>query len=280
MRRVFTISFFLCHVVSLAQTVQYNREQLDTLQIQSHLGAYQFDDIGTTKGKTETLTITYSKEKKNYVISDYTEMKYEGTFKPRSFDSKTKTIKKKIGTVINDTLVTQLTMALTSSENPRKTFSELTDKALSSYVKKKTILEVAKWYNLEWRFKMSYSTREENQAFYRSCQSLDTFKVYLSERFDSTGYSITTDYFNSIDIRVVTEKSEYNFEGQYPKPVKQPWYNKSESTFFAPSILNFSINRSLELILPNDFLLKSTISEEALMFDYMTWYFERRNMKY
>ncbi len=281
MRLILPILFVIFYTTSWAQAILLKGEQVDSIQIMSHIGWYQFDDHGTTKGKTEVLTVTYSNSEKSYIISDYWKEKYKITFEPKTYVRKHKILKNKMGTQINDTLITELLEALSSSENPIETFSKLTDMDLNSFVNEKTILQVAKWYELDWQFKVRYSTKEQNEKFFKGCQSLDTFNVYLNERFDTIAYFIITDFSNTIDIRIVTENFEYKYEGKYSNPVKQPWYHQSKSSkFFAQPILNLNINRTLELILPEDFLLKSTISREALMNDYITWYFERREMKY
>ena len=236
------------------------------------MSAYQFDDNGTTIGQTEELIITYS-EKKHYTVADHIREKYTVTLEPNTLKFKPRSVKKTVGQPISDSLLLSLLSALTHSELPTKTFETITQEYLNEEIDEKRIVGVAKWNNEAWQFKRRYSTPEKNQAYYAECQQLDTFRCYLSQQFDSTGYAMVTDYSNTIWITVKTEKEYYKFEGKYPNPVKQPWYDHTPK--FPRAILNLNINLNLEELLPPGFLMRKSITMDALLEDYVLWYMQR-----
>ena len=140
---------------------------------------------------------------------------------------------------------------------------------------------MAKRHGVYWHFRKRYSTKSENELFFKQCLSIDSLQSYLITNFKSLGYPMITDYSNTINIWISTNQKEYRFEGKYPNHIKQPWFNHSDTTSLLPnSILNLSINNSLLYILPKDFLLKESITNKALIDNYIVWYFEKRGMIY
>ncbi len=274
MKFLLIIALIVTPILSIGQTIQYKGEAIDSIQIHAHSGAFQFDEKGTSKGQVETMTITFSPGENTYVISEHFLEDVESTIKPENLETESKIVKKNLGTIVADSLLVTLSQALTQSENPTKYYSEWTDEKLSAHVNKKAVLKVARQDKLDWLFKMRYTTPERNHEFFSGCQSMDTFRLYLTSRFDTVAYVMVTDYWNSISIRLVTDSSSYQFNGQYPNSLKQPWYHYTDSTDPKP-LLNLNINRSLESILPESFLLRSSISEKALFDDYIIWYMER-----
>jgi hypothetical protein len=280
MKGTFTIILLFCFSVLFGQQLKFNNENVDSIVIKSDVGAYQFDDKGTFKGKQETIIISYDKVLSQYVTKNCYLDNYEFETKTEINRVKTKIKKPGIGKQIDSSQIMGLLNGLSQNKNTLSVINLIDSIEFRNLVNEKRIRKVAKKYKIDWQFRMKYTTKTENQVFFKSCQSLDTLKIYLSERFDSAGYVMITDYSNTINVIVSTTKKEYRFEGKYPNPLKQPWYNYSDTTDLLNSaILNLDINISLDNILPNDFLLRKSISKEALIDDYLVWYFERREMK-
>lgn len=261
------------------QQLQFNGQLVDRVAIRSNLSAYQFDDNGTTKGKVDFISYTYSSSEKHYLVDEFYRDKYTRSIKADTLNLVTKTYNAKLGKYIDFQKIKSLLVSL-SSDN-RSLFSQIDTNELKDFLTDKQIKKIAKRHGVDWLFKRRYSSKEENNIFFKQCKSIDTLKLYLSERFDTSGYILTFDYTNTINVTVVTNQMEYKFEGRYPNAIKQPWHNLSDSSQdFVPSILNLEINRSLYSLLPSGFLLKESISNEALVNDYITWFFERNEYIY
>jgi len=275
------IILILLSAISFGQQLKFNGELVDTIFIKSHRSVYQFDDKGTTKGKAQIFSITFNPSINGYLVNQYYQDEYSRTCSPDTIHLKTKNLINKIKKNLNNKDLGNLLTSLVEDVNSNTLINQIDTTSFLNYVTNKQIRKIAKWYKINWYFNRRYSTKEENESFFNSCRSIDTLKTYLNYRFDTQGYTMVTDVSNTINIWISTTDSEYRFEGKYPNPVKQPWYNHSDtSQFIATPILNLEINKSLMEILPNDFLLINTISNEALFDDYITWYFKRRKMIY
>ncbi len=281
MKNTLTLILTILSYSVFGQQLQFNEQLVDTIFIKSHRSVYQFDEKGTTKGKADIISFTYDINQNQYVIDQFYRDQYERTIRPDTIKLESKVYKSEIDKEIDVDKIKSLLTSLSTTVSNRNLFTQVDTIELKGFLTEKQIRKVAKWDDIDWKFKRRYSTKEENKEFFKGCKSMDTLKIYLSKRFDSSGYVMVTDYSNTINIWISTNKAEYRFEGKYPNPVKQPWYNHSDtSQTFGQPILNLKINQSLSELLPKDFLLKETISNEALVNDYITWYFERREMKY
>jgi len=251
---------------------------VDTIMIKSHNSSFQFDKKGTTKGKADIYKIYFDSLDKKYIKHKYYRDEYRRTFRPKSF--KINTTKRKNKNDINQTDLQDLITAMSVNIDSNKLIEQIDTSQIKELITKNRIKKIAKWYEIDWHFKRRYATNEENKKFYKECQSIDTFKLYLANQFNNKFYTIVTDYSNTINIWITTTTSEYRFEGKYPNPVKMPWYNHNSYTknTLAKPIVNLNINKSLVSILPKDFLLRKSITIEALVDDYLEWYFKRRDM--
>jgi hypothetical protein len=276
--------YFIFTTLSLSvfgQQLRFNEQLVDTIFIKSHLSAFQFDNNGTTEGKADIISISYDYNSNRYFIDRCYNDQYKWTISPRTKKLETRIYKSKIGEKVNFDLIESLLFSLSSRLNNQDLLSQVDTTKLKDILTEKQILKVAKSYDIVWKFNRSYSTKEENTQFFNGCKSIDTLKIYLSERFDTSGYVMVTDYANTIDIWISTNKTKYRYQGSFPNPVKQPWYSLSETSFlFEQAILNLKINQNLTELLPKGFLLIETISDKALVNDYISWYFERRKMKF
>lgn len=266
--------FFSINV--FGQQVLFKNELVDTILIRSHRSAFQFDEKGTTKGQAEYLEIVYKKERQEYIIDRYYQDKYNRHIRPDTIKIEKKYYTDSQGKIMaNDKL-----QKLINSINTVKKNNESTDIIpllnISKVITLRRIKKVAKKDKADWQFSLIYTTRKENRKIEKDCQSIDTFKVYLAERFDTIG-TVVTDYSNDLTVWVVTDKNEYSIKGEYPNPFKQPWWYRKNGIFIKP-IINFSINLALYDILPEKFFLKEKNSKDALVDDYIKWYLERRDI--
>jgi hypothetical protein len=281
MKNSLTLILTILSFSVFGQQLQFSGQLVDTIFIKSHRSVYQFDDKGTTKGIADIISFTYDSNQNQYVIDQFYRDEYKRTFEPDTIQLETNVYKSEIGRTIEFDKIELLLAALSTKGSNPDLFTQVDTVKLKESLTEKQIRKIAKWNDIAWQFKRRYSMKEQNTEFFNGCKSIDTLKIYLAERFDTLGYVIVTDYSNTINIWISTNKTEYRFEGKYPNPVKQPWYNHSDtSQSLGLAILNLEINHSLCELLPKDFLLKETISNEALVNDYINWYFERRKMKY
>lgn len=273
------IVLLLIGLNGFGQQILYDTELVDSIIISSHLSAYQFDEEGTTKGKEDILNIAYSTEDSSYIIQSYCRNTFQGTIKPNNHEIKTKYWDKYSHLSVDKYHLISLLQSLETNDEPINYLHSLSPFDFKELVNEKSIRNFANFNKQGWHFSMRYTTKENNVEFFKNCQSYDSLKLYLSIRFDTIGYSMITDYSNLICIRIVTNKSNIQFEGKYPNPLKQPWYNYAGTSFaHLKKVLNLNINFSLDELLPKNFLLKDSISKEAFINDYITWYFERRGI--
>ncbi|MEZ4894657.1 MAG: hypothetical protein R2778_16800 [Saprospiraceae bacterium] len=280
MKSALTLILITMSTLALGQQLQFNEQLVDTIFIRSDRNAYQFDDAGTTKGTAEIVSITFDRIENQYIIDQFYRDEYIETIRPDTIKHEAKVHKSKIRKKLDLKRIESLLTSLSPKENNLDLFTQIDTTKLESLLTEKQIRKIAKWYEVDWYFQKKYSSRKQNIEFFKGCKSIDTLKIYLSERFDTAGYVMVTDYSNTINICISTNEAEYRFEGKYPNPIRQPWYNHSDtSQSFGQGMLNLMINQSLYELLPKNFLLKETISYEALVNDYITWYLGRREMK-
>lgn len=261
-----------------AQQLTYKGALVDTIKISSNSSYYHFDDKGTTTGIYEVYNIVFHKESNNYSLNTYQSTEYKSTFKPDTLIRKERIVKENIG--IDQTLISNLlkqfeiTYLQPTFENIGMSYKEF-----QMLTTKKQIIKVSKWFNSDWHFKKSYSTTEKNKLIFSGCQNIDTFNLYLTTMFTNSDYVIVTDVEDHFNVIISTSTTDYCFEGKYPNPYKQPWYDHSVIKGFGSSpILNFTINKALIDILPADFSRIETLKFEALTNEYIEWYLKRRRI--
>ncbi len=280
MKNTLTLIFTILCLSIFGQQLQFNGQLVDTVLISSHASAYQFDDKGTTKGKANIISIIYNTNQKKYVIDQFYQDKYKRTIHPDTLQLKTKVFKTKIGREMHSGKIKSLLNSFDKGNSDQNPLAGIDTAELKGFLTEKQIRKVAKDLDVSWQFRRRYSSKENNTKFFQGCKSMDTLKLYLSERFNTSLYIMTFDVSNTIDVWISTNKTQYRFEGNYPNPLRQPWQNYGDtSQILGRAILNLGINQSLYKLLPKGFLHKETLSNEAIVNDYITWYFERRKIK-
>ena len=280
MRILFVIIWILLSVTLFGQQLKFNGELVDTIYIVAHKSVYQFDERGTTKGKAQFFSIVFNPSVNAYQINQYYQDKYLWFCKSDEVRLKTKNLLNRVEKKIDNRDIENLLCSLTESIDTNTLMKQIDTMTFLNYVTGKQIRRIAKKYKANWYFNWRYSSKEENEEFFDSCRSLDTLKEYLNDRFELQGYIVTSETSSTIEVWISTTHSEFYFEGKYPNPYKQPWYNHSKFSQGITPVLNFEINKFLIEILPKDFLLIESISNEALFDDYIAWYLERRGLKH
>lgn len=268
--------------VVCGQQVEFRGEPIDTLQIYSHSSVYRFDKKGTTKGEAEYFLLVYDKMNNFYRVYSHYYDKYKRTIRPDTIKINTHTIKKYQNKKVPSEDILMLVSSLNKSEKPSEYVNDVDSLYFKTLVNEKQIKKIAQQEGVTFQFKKNRNS-EENNLFFKKCQSLDTLKLYLIECFDiidTMSYMVITDVSRTINIRIITNKTTYFFEGKYPNIVNQPWYDHSDTTNFAKSVLNLNINFALEKVLPKRFMSLETISMKEIMNLYILWYLERNRMKY
>ncbi len=262
------------------QQIQFCAQPVDTIFVRTLWSAYQFDEHGSTKGESDVIIYAYDSNLKYYKIINYYRDKFLTTSKPEKLKVKSKKYTSEIGKKIASENLKALLVSLETSVQPKELFQQIDSTIIRVMLNEKRIRMLAKRYKLQWLFRNKYSSTDKNEQLFRSITSIDSFKVYLLNRFDAKGYVFVTDVSSTLNIKITTKDSIYRFEGKYPNPVMQPWYQHHNNIFDIQMILNLNINKELYDFLPSNFLLKEDISTEALVNDYIKWCFERRKFIY
>lgn len=282
MRLLTPIAGLLLTSVVYGQQLKFRGLPVDTIFINGSSGHFHFDDKGTTTGRIDIYIIAFDKTTNKYVVADYKIVSLKGTYKPNTSEQTVKHLSKDNGKVISNTNVDSLLTAF-SSKYVKPTFENIgfDKQEFLSLTDEKHIRKVAKQYKQDWHFKMYYTTKEENNILFNGCQNIDTFNLFLSSKFDTTGYVMVTDVWDEMRVYIKTAGKEFGFEGKYPNAFKQPWYDHSDtSNVFAGSIVNLNINRFLVAILPDKFYRRNTIELQSLTDNYIKWYLQRRDIIY
>ncbi len=260
------------------QQLTYREEFVDTVKIISNSSYYHFDTCGTTTGICDEYILVFNEDKNNYILNTHQRTKYKFTFKPDTSFIKKKVLKQ--GVVIDRLLISELLKQFEISYiKPSFDKIGICNEGFLKLTDKKHIIKVAKRHKADWYFKRAYSTKEQNENFFKGCRNTDTLNLYFSTVFDTSGYVIVTDVDSHFDVIISTTKTNHRFEGKYPNPYKQPWYNLSDNGSFAwASLLNFSINNALVDILPDGFSELETLKLKALINEYIKWYLKRRHI--
>jgi hypothetical protein len=273
--------FLLTSVVS-GQQLKFRGLPVDTIFINGSSGHYHFDDKGTTTGQSDIYRIAFDEATKNYVVTDYKTVSMKSTYKPDTSEQIVKYLTKDNGRIISNNIIDGLLTAFSSKyEQPIFENIGFDKQEFLWLTSEKHIRKVAKQYKQDSHFKIKYTTKQDNHILSKGCQNIDTFNLFVSSTFDTTGYVIITDVWNEITVYIKTTYKEFVFEGKYPNAFKQPWYDHSDTTNgIAAPIINLNINRFLVAILPDRFHGRNTIELQSLTDNYIEWYLTRRGIIY
>jgi len=279
---------------SSGQQLVFRGFPVDSISISSSSGYYHFDKKGTTTGTEDLYLIAFDRKSQNYSVVDYKRISILNTCEPDTATRKVKHLTKDRGRLLSNTLLDSLLTAFNLRFN-KPTFSRIgyDKQQFLSLTDEKHVRNVAKAYKQDWNFRMKYSTKEENALIFEGCQNIDTFDLFLTTRFDTSGYIMVTDVWDEMHVRIKAGEKWFPFEGKNPNPFKQPWYDHSHTDsipvsgiidsvryyYKLPSpIVNLNINKALSNILPHEFHRKNSITFSALTDQYIKWYLKRRDI--
>jgi hypothetical protein len=277
-RFISVLSFYFLFInVSNAQQKSFKGLLVDTVEITSSSGYYHFDDSGTTTGIHDSYILAFSKEYNKY-FTQYKRTRIKLTIQPEAEQNKQGNIR--TGTFDREGLLDSLFASLTVRYRALSIEQlGLKEQEIVNLVNKKRILRIAKSYRQDWHFKPKYSTRSDREQIFQGCRNMDTLKLFLdSFRVDTTSYVWVSDYWDEMYIRIICSNKHFIFEGKYPNKLKQPWYDKSDTSVFVKTVFNFDINKYLTAITPTYFYRKKTIDAKALLNTYIVWYLKRREI--
>jgi hypothetical protein len=259
------------------QQINFRGFPVDTISISSSSGCSSFDHKGTWSGSDCFYIIAFDKTTNNYLVADFMKVSLRGTIKPQTITRKIKHSKQEKGKEILNADLETLFSAFNLKCN-KSTFenSGYDKQKFLSLTDDRHILKVANEYKQDWHFRKSYSSKEESKKIFDGCQNIDTFNLFLASKFDTSSYVIVTDVWDKIEVRIVTASKSFLFEGKYPNPFRQPWYD--ESAKIPASIVNLNINKSLALILPERFYGRNSLVLRELTYQYIKWYLQRRKI--
>ena len=267
------IIFFLFLInFTFSQQLFYKNHLVDSIQISAFNGGYSISK-GKSKIKTEVLKIKYSNKKQLYIINKHFIIKKNGN---NQIKRKLIIFKKKI-------TFDKINLLLKSFEN-----SQIPDNILqvvdSSFfykrVTKSNIIKIARKYQAAYHFNSKFYSKDSINKIINTCQNYLEFRHFLYEKFDTislSGFMLVADYVNNMVVEIYFDSTKYEFIGKYPNIVKQPWFDNSMpfDLLKEKTINNLMINYSLERILPETFLLRKTITIDALLEEYIKWYLKQ-----
>lgn len=149
---------------------------------------------------------------------------------------------------------------------------EINEKWLKRNIKRKAILKRAKFLDEEWRFKNSYSSREERLKPFRGYSNLDSLNLFLAESRSILGLMYSTGRMNRIWIDLIHEKdtivSLFKIIGTSNQGI---WLNKKSTK----NLYNPRINLIAYNLLPKGSLFKNIIKREFIREKYIDWIINR-----
>lgn len=285
---------FLIGCSAVGQQLHFRGSPVDTIIVSGLSGYYHFEKTAKTTGREDIFQIAFDRKENDYRVVAYEKIRKTINYEPISEKENISRFSRFEGKKVSSQMLEKLLNAFSSPYHPptyqnlgldTNTFLGLTDA--------RHIRKIAKRYDEGWQFKGAYSTKEENQVIYEGCQHADTFDLFLSAKFDTTGYVEMCDYWDEIFVKIGSSGKYLVFEGKYPNKFKQPWYDHSstDSTMIPTleegkfkyelridPVLNFNINAALADLLPDGFFRKNTIEFKALIYQYLKWYLQRREI--
>ena len=224
MKRTIIIILTILPFLSLGQRVNFNNEIVDTILISSTNSFFNHEKGGISKGISEIILIKFEKEKNQYIIGTHFRLKHKFNNGLRRDKYGRKVFMSEIGKSVDSKDLTALFTTLITPVKKKELFKQIDTTLLKKFLSINQIRKVATMNKFDREFKKKYFTNEENAKFLKSLISIDTIKVYLSERIDTSAYKKVHFQSNIFNIHIYTLQADYRFEGNYPNPVKQPWY--------------------------------------------------------
>lgn len=254
----------------VAQTLTFNNEPVDAIEISAYISARQANGKGTTQGKQEIYTIVFNEQTQSYQLSAYKKSKYTITFQPPSRVEKIKILSK--AKFMNRELLSDLLQSFeTGTIAPNSENCGVSKDQFDELTSQKSILKIIKKGNLKKSVLPTKFNTTEIAEIATIVQNRDTFDLYLSTRFTNPNFINPVGTDNSFEIIIKTKHREYQFEASFMNPYKQPWRVVKSDKHESMTLLNLKIHHALVALLPESFLVRDSILPEALIEDYVLW---------
>jgi hypothetical protein len=265
-------SIFFCSDL-VAQTLNFNNEPVDAIEISAHISARQAN--GKTSGKQDFYSILFNEQTKSYQLSVYKKTKYIVTFQPPSRVTKIRILSK--SKILNRDLLSDLLQSFeVGTMAPNSENCVISKNQFDALTSRKSILNIIKTKKLKKHLSPIKLNNAEIAQIATTAQNLDTFDLYLSTRFANPTFANPVGTDNSLEVIIKTKFGEYQYQASFINPYKQPWIVLLSTKQASMTILNFNIHRALAAILPESFLLCDSLLPEALIEDYVFWCMKRR----
>lgn len=278
------IIFLLICVRGSAQKLSFRGNVVNQVLIESSNGYYHIEKKSSI-GSKHVFNIKYSEPVHKYIAEEYLDVSYENSFADTLQNKKTSKNKCIFKTNKNLNLyLDSLLLSLNKSIYPIDLASINTSKSdFEKMVNDKAIKKVIRQVNknesfferlfcvLEW----SFLSKAEKKGIISDCQNIDTLNDYLINQFDTAGISITRDYWDVFEIRIITNSKNYYFYCSFENGYRHPW---CDNTWKMRIILNPEINKFLLKILPNNFKGKRSLESNQLINEYLKWMLNKREV--
>lgn len=277
MIRIISFVLLLISIETSAQKLSFKNELVDTVKISSYDGYFHGADQRTTTEFWDEYIICYDSKKDKYVLWTYQRTTYTSTYESEKSYKKIKAIStsKKVNRKQLENLLFQFEngYAKLTLEN-----SGISKKEVFGLTQKRHVKEVLKRNGKAYFLRKGYSTKEKRDSILNGCKNIDTFNVYLGERFNVSGLTITSSINSRLDVEIITASNQFKYHGQYPNLVIQPWHDFSQKRDSFRTIKNLKINHALIEILPKKFKNINALKVNELTYDYIEWYLKRNGI--
>jgi len=252
---------------SIAQPIQYDNGNVDSIIIRSASGYHNMKEFYC---KEEVYILCYDTDIDNFTISGYIKMQDVRRYKKVERNTIKKydiqyDIKEKIQFLLSAIEQTYRPVNLSDFGINENNIVPMIDSTMRLYKK----------YYLQDKFKNYYI---------QECKNIDTFRLFLTEHYSrnlANSYRSNSSSGSGFSIYIKTSLNTYYISSSSFYASKQPWnkfLNGDMKLLSSIGIVNFNINNSLLEILPKDFFQIIDLTNIGVIWDYIEWYVERKEI--
>ena len=281
MKILLSIILTLSVQIVLSQQVFFSGEPVDSIWIQAHQKLEgSFDQGFATKGNAEYLRIEFVDSLQGYFTTRYYRDDYLSTYSPDTLNVVTKNLLKEYQKIRREPL-DGLLQAMTRDKRSNELLTDLDTVRFQKLISDWRLMRTSRTFEAFYYLSMKHLAKAEGIPTLQNYHSSDSIKIYLKERFDTTGlYFVRLGTKAETNLSIYTPSNTWYFHGRNLNHAYQPWYNVTDSIDELPySVLNFNINKNLVSILPKQFMFRERMTLKAIANDYISWYLERQGMK-
>lgn len=222
------------------------------------------------------MTLIPRPKRKDFIVSEYSTAEITVTIKPKSKRKIIRHFNRFEGRRVSNEKVKFLLRSLRSSEVSERQLDSLALIILPQS-NKRLLRELAKRHGVEFRLSSRYEEPDVIKNLVAEFMNRDTLNYYLQGLFRHDVFTVTSDYQNTVDIKVYTSGNVHFFRGSFENPIRQPWgYSGTKKGLTFISVLNLDINQALLNILPQSFQQRKSLKARSLKYGYAKWFLKRR----